>query len=189
MCRTKEEIAQRALALLVVAVYSECLLGNQMSVEAANDYVKNIIEKFGITKEFFSPKEYEYLQNPNPEEKEKVGFSWQYENLFVCEWALGLMELDFPDHICDVAGCVKRILEFDNFDDFLIGCNRRTDAELLDADDLLYCLDWSCVDNRIHNLPTVSGLDGGVVMERHKTLDWLVGPDDGIEWDEVIPST
>lgn len=188
-CRTKEEIVKRALALLVVSIYSECLLGHNMSVEEANHYVKDIIEKYGITEDFFSPKEYEYLQNQNPEENEKVGFSWQYENLFICEWALGLMEMDFPDHICDVAGCVNKIMEFDSFEAIINGCNVRTDTELLDADDLIYCLDWSCVDNRIHNLPTVAGLDGGVVMERHKTLDWLVGADDRAEWDEVVTNT
>lgn len=48
---------------------------------------------------------------------------------------------DFPDHICDVADCVKNIVEFDNYDAFLNECSRRSDAELFDADDLIFCMD------------------------------------------------
>ena len=58
--------------------------------------------------------------------------------------------------------------------------------ELLCAADLTYRLDWACVDARIHGLPAPGGMDGGVVMERHKALNWLVCGDD---WAEVDIST
>ena len=52
----------------------------------------------------FSPKEWKYLHDEEPKESEKISYSWQYENLHVMEWALGLIEgpLDFPDHFWSI---------------------------------------------------------------------------------------
>ena len=49
-----------------------------------------------------------------PKESEKISYSWQYENLHVMEWALGLIEgpLDFPDHFCDVAEAARILTSF-----------------------------------------------------------------------------
>ena len=37
--------------------------------------------------------------------------------------------------------------------------------ELLDACDMIFCLDWACTDTRMQDLPTPAGMDGGVVFE------------------------
>ena len=63
---------------------------------------------------------------------------------------------------------------------------RAAAEELLSAADLIYRLDWACVDARVHGLPAPAGMDGGVVMERHKALNWLIT---GGEWDHVNVST
>ena len=213
-CRTPEEIAKRAIALMVVSLYSEALLGENMSVNEAWDFVSEFIERFDA-KEFFSPEEWEYLHNPNSTEQERVGYSWQYENLFVCEWALGLkepvdkkqglaglfskknkaenaekrIELGFPDCICDVPLTVRLLKNYQSIAEILEHANPRSSEELLDACDLIFCLDWACVETRIHGLPAPAGMDGGVVMERHKTLNWLVGAYERADWDDVETNT
>lgn len=188
-CRTPEEIAERAIALMIVSLYSECRLGEKMDYQEAYDFVKDIIESFDA-EEFLSPAEKEYLSNPESTEQEQVSFSWQYENLFVMEWALGLVdELDFPDHICDVPLTVRLLNDCSTIADILKKSNPKSKSELLDECDLIFCLDWSCVDTRIHRLPAPAGMDKGVVYERHKSLNWLVGYDDRADWDDVGTDT
>ena len=112
---------------------------------------------------------------------------WQYEPLFVMLWALGYEEeLFFPDHICDVPGITQVMRERDSMEALLKGAKLRSGKELLDAADMIFRLDWACVDTRIHGLPAPAGMDSGVVMERHKALNWLVCGD---EWDKVDIST
>lgn len=40
--------------------------------------------------------------------------------------------------------------------------------------------------DHICDVPASAGMDGGVVMERHRALNWLISGD---EWDEVDLST
>lgn len=188
-CRLAEEIAKRAVALMIVSVYSECLLGENMKIKEAYEFVSSIIEKFGA-EEFFSPKEKEYLQKTDPTQEEKVTYSWQYENLFVMEWALGLIdELDFPDHICDVALSVRLLKDCGSIQEILEKSKPKSKDVLLDECDLIFCLNWACVDTRVHRLPAPAGMDSGVVVERHKSLNWLTGYDEAAEWDKVGTDT
>lgn len=65
----------------------------------------------------------------------------------------------------------------------------RSPKELLDACDMIFCLDWACTDTRMRDLPTPAGMDGGVVFERHKALNWLVGVGEKADWDHVPVDT
>ena len=186
--RSPKEIAERAAALLTVALYSECLLSENQTPDQAMDFVKGIIENMG--EGIFSPREWEYLHNPDSTEEERIGFSWQYENLHVMEWALGLtFDLGFPTHTCDVSKAVSLLKDCHSIRDILDLSHPKSKKELMDACDLIFCLDWACVDARINRLPMPGKLDGGVVMERHKSLNWLTGAQDGAEWDQVKTHT
>lgn len=191
-CRTAEEIAERAVALLIVSLYSECRLSEKMGYEEAYNFVKDIIEQYDADK-MFSPKEKAYLNNPDSTEQEQIQFCWQYENLFVMEWALGLVDgmdkLDYPDHICDVPLTVQILNECSSFEEILKKAQRKSNELLLDECDLIFCLDWACVDTRVHKLPAPAGLDSGVVVERHKALNWLIGADENADWDDVGTDT
>lgn len=187
--RTPKEIAERAIAFMAVSVYSECLLSNEMSTEKAREFVQNnIIEPFKA-ESFFSPKEKEYLENKDSKEEERIAFSWQYENLYVMEWALGFIkELPYPDKICDVALTVQILREYNSVEEILKDSQLRSADELLDAADFIYCLDWACVDARVYRLPAPAEMDEGVVMERHKSFNWLIGAERA-EWDDIDIST
>lgn len=185
--RTAEEIAGRAACLLVVALYSECLLGEKMPIEEAREFVSGIMKAFDCDK-YFSPKEKVYLNNYSPSEQEQISFSWQYENLIVMEWALGFIDkLDFPANICDVSLSVRIMKNFNSIGDILKNACMRSHDEILDENDFIFRIDWACVDARLNGL-SLSGVEAGVVQERHKALNWLVcfGDDD---WDNVDIST
>lgn len=187
--RTVEEMADRTVALLAVSLYSEGMLGEGMSPAEARAFAEeHVLSKFGGDR-VFSPKEKVYFYNDAATQQEKISFSWQYENLFVMDWALGLLDkLPFPDAICDVPLSVRVLQPFENREELLAAARPRSGEELLDACDLIFCLDWACVDARLYRLPAPAGMDGGITMERHKTLNWLVG-NDGADWDDVGTNT
>ncbi len=184
--RTAEEIAGRAAALMIVALYSECLLRDKDTIAQAREFIAPIIECFGAD-QYFSPDEKAYLENDASTQQEQIQYIWQYEPLFVMLWALGYeKELYFPDRICNASTVVGIMKEHDSIEALVADAKLRSPDELLSAADMTYRLDWACVDTRIHGLPAPAGMDSGVVMEWHKALNWLVCGD---EWDEVDTST
>ena len=187
--RTAEEVCGRAAALLIVSLYSECRVGEHMSYEKAREFVAPIIESYGAEK-FFSPDEKAYLDDPDSTEQTQIQYAWQYENLWVMEWALGLTDdLFWPTRICDVPGTVRLLKDCQTMEDLLAAAKLRPRKELLDQADLIYRLHWACVDARVMNMPAPQELEEGVVMERHRALFWLAGCDEMCPWDEVDLST
>ena len=187
--RTVEEVCGRAAALLIVSLYSECRVGDHLSYEEAREFVDPIIEGYGAEK-FFSPDEKAYLDDPNSTEQTQIQYAWQYENLWVMEWALGLTDdLFWPTRICDVPGSVRLLKDCQTMETLLAAAKLRPRRELLDQADLIYRLHWACVDARVMGMPTPQGLEEGVVMERHRALFWLAGCDDMCGWDDVDLST
>ena len=55
--------------------------------------------------------------------------------------------------------------------------------------DLTYRYDWACVDARIHHKDAPAQLDGGIVMDRHYTFNWITGANKGAAWDDIQPNT
>lgn len=187
--RTVREICGRAGALLAVSLYSECRLGEGMDYGQAREFIAPVMTQFEVDP-YLSPKEKAYLDNPDSTREEQIPWSWQYENLLVMEWALGLApELPYPGEICDVPGTVRALHDFDSLDAMEQGASPRSYGELLDAADLIYRLDWACVDARVMGMPAPGGLNAGVVVERHRALFWLAGVDSRCAWDDVDLST
>ena len=187
--RTVEEVCGRAAALLIVSLYSECRVGDHLSYEKAREFVDPIIESYGAEK-FFSPKEKEYLDDPDSTEQTQIQYAWQYENLWVMEWALGLTDdLFWPTRICDVPQSVRMMREYPSMAELAAAARPRPRKELLDQADLIYRIHWVCVDARVMNMPAPQELEEGVVMERHRALFWLAGCDGMRGWDDVDLST
>ena len=187
--RTLEEVCRRAAALLIVSLYSECRVGEHMSYEESREFVNPIIEGYGA-EGFFSPDEKAYLDDPNSTEQTQIQYAWQYENLWVMEWALGLTDdLFWPTRICDVPQSVRIMREYPSMEELTAAARLRPRKELLSQADLIYRLHWACVDARVMGMPAPQELEEGVVMERHRALFWLAGCDEMCGWDDVDLST
>ena len=187
--RTVEEVCGRAAALLIVALYSECRLSEHRSHEESRAFVAPLMESYEAER-FFSPKEKAYLDDPDSTQQTQVQFAWQYENLWVMEWALGLTDdLFWPTHICDVPAAARMMRERPTMDELLAGARLRPREELLEQADLIYRLRWACEDARVMGMSAPQGLESGVAMERHRALFWLAGVDHMCPWDEVDLST
>ncbi len=137
---------------------------------------------------YFTPKEAAFIKNPASSEKDRTQFSLRYESAWVLLWALGYVEdLRQPSTICDVAKAVTLMKERTTAQ-FLADSKLRPLSQLLDEADLIYRYDWAVVDARIKGKPAPSGLDPGVVQERHYALNWLIGYMDQ-EWDDMSTDT
>jgi hypothetical protein len=177
--RPVAEVAQRALALMIVAVKAEGL---------EDEIVQQVIEVFGIAP-FLSPQERAFIQNPNPSQQDKINFIWRYESLWTLLWALGHIDsLEFPDNICDVPKSVEIIHEAGTFEAFLAKSKLRSVAEILDQCDMAYRLNWAVVNARLRGEAAPANIESGVVYERHYALNWLRCYFDQ-EWDTVRTDT
>lgn len=187
--RTVEEVCGRAAALLAVSLYSECRLGEKMAYEEARAFIAPIVESYGA-EAYLSPGERAYLDDPDSTEQTQIQYAWQYENLWVMEWALGLTDdLFWPDRICDVPAAARMMRERPTMGELTAAAGLRSRRELLDQADVIYRLHWACVDAQVMGMPAPAGLESGVVMERHRALFWLAGCDGMCGWDDVDLST
>ena len=179
--RSVKEIAERITILTV----TNSVAFNQMSgPEAVLYLVENNIS------ELLTPKEKDFLQDPTEDKKNQE--TWKCEGIWTLMWALNIVEdLGFPNEMADLntipfekypIGNGKKPLDFINTQ-FQI----RTKAEILDANDLYYRIDWACVDARINGSATAE-VNSGVVYERHYALNWLIHHFDEA-WDDVSCDT
>lgn len=177
--RTTEQVATRALALCIVALKGEGL---------EQETIDKLIEEYDASSAF-TPNERRFIDNPEPSQHDRVQFTWRYECCRVMLWALGYVDrLERPDRICDAAAAVSILIDKGR-DGFREEAELRPQSEILDAADLIYRYHWAVVDARVKGLETPAGLDGGVVMERHYALNWLIGCYPDQEWDDISTDT
>lgn len=190
--RTKKEVVKRALGLLLISLYSESLLNPEVgnTVEEAREFIEEVSANYGIKNfnEVMTPEEYAYYIDDNSDEKTRISYSWRYENLYIMEWSLGLVEWEFPDHICDVPKVVRNLKKFESIEDMEKQCEMRSMTEILDKADLAYRLDWAAVDARVRGLTGPAHIEHGVIMEWHRAFNWLICFG-GEDWDHVDTPT
>lgn len=176
--RSPDQVAYRALALLVVAVKGEGL---------EQDIVQRVIKDYGL-QVHFTPKEQAFIATASPSQADYVQFSWRYEAAWTLLWALGFVDdLGKPTSICDVPRAVTFMKERST-EEFVEQSRLRTQRELLDKADLVYRYHWAVVSARINGRPSPAGLEPGVTLERHYALNWLVGYMNQ-DWDHVSTDT
>jgi hypothetical protein len=177
--KTKEEVAFRVAALFVVALKGE-------GIEQSE--IEEIIKDYDVVKEYLSPEEKAFIQNPSPADEDSNNFKWRYESAWTLLWALGYVDkLNKPVEVCNVPLAVN-LLKDKGIDKFVSDAKLRSYSEILDEADLIYRYDWAIVDARLKNKPAPSELAPGIVYERHYALNWLIGYMDE-EWDDITTDT
>ncbi len=183
-----EEIVKRAVAIFSCALYAECLLMENGSLDLAKSHFNEINKRYGVMN-YLSNKEKEYIEIIAPEETSSIQFSWQYERCAVLLWALELMELNDPTDICDVGKAAKVIRSCNSLEELIQKAKVKSSEELLDMQTKILYYDWACVDARIKNIEPPAGLEAGVVQEQHYALNWLIGANGTCEWDDIRTDT
>ncbi|AZK44979.1 DUF4272 domain-containing protein [Paenibacillus lentus] len=185
--KPREEIARRAVALLLVIQYA-CYILQDEGVEQSRQFVTEMLDKYGVTNAL-TENEADLLQQEEPEHQDAVNISWQYEAYWVLIWALGLVEsLEFPNQTCDCDFAIQAVSSCDSFEEFLGKTSPRRPEEILDEADRNYRLHWACVNSRIKGESAPAGMNESIVMERRRALFWLIGSE-GEEWDHISLDT
>ena len=174
--RSAREVAERLLALTIVAMKGEGM---------AADQVDEIVRQRDA-RGFFTPKELAFIENRDPSLHDRTQFSWRYEAAWVLLWALNLVDgqLGLPRDVCDVGFLVGTVRDAED----LTAAELRPMNDILNETDLIYRCHWAVVQARLDGDPSPAGLEPGVTMERHKALNWLVRYFDA-EWDDVTTDT
>ena len=95
--------------------------------------------------------------------------------------------MEFPSDLCEVEPLIKNIIECASFDEFLGKCKIRDIEEILDELDLEYRYHWAIVNKSIDESTNIGQLDGEVVYERRKALEWLFSEEN--DWNKISLDT
>lgn len=175
--RVKEDIIERAYALLIMAVKGEGL---------EQEKLEQVVQSKQITS--FSPLEQQVYQSDSLTDQERAYATWRYESLNCILWALGFIDkLSYPSEICDVPKVVQSLFH-PSREEFIANAVLRPKETILDELDKIYCMNWACVDARIKNEQVSGNINPSVVYERHYALNWLTYHQ-GADWDDVQTNT
>lgn len=192
--KTPEETLKRAVtAFFATQIAMDCLNPNSDVKESA-EFFGDMLEQFGLENEpTEDEKVFFALKDPNaqkPDEKTSSNMSWRIEMVVTLLWACGIMdELPYPDKETDYIEHARKIVACGSFDELLQSVRMRTPEQILEKADLLFRMDWACVDARLKGERPTGNLNSDVVVEQHKGINWLIGAYDAENWDTVKPHT
>ena len=176
--RGRDEVVDRAIALFAVG---------SRGAGDPRDGVDAFVRDFGAAA-FFSPDERAFFAEPHPDRSRALALSWRFESLAVMLWALGYHDaLPRPSDPLDGVPLADAVLSRGPTG-FRSGAVLRPVSEILDAADLIYRYDWAVTEARVQGDAPPAGLSSDVVMERHQSLNWLIGYN-GEAWDDVSNDT
>lgn len=105
-------------------------------------------------------------------------------------WSIqALKDLPALDDQVDSEAIIAVVPEFgESPESFINGAALRPEAEIDKACEAMYQAHWEARDASIHGRKMPPGVDIGIVQERHRALNWLIGYDN-LPWDKVTTDT
>lgn len=182
--RTKEEICKRALATYAVGIYSALKLHNADDFEKVEYSMIGLENKYSITP-FYSSVERAYRNTKNLIKEFPLKFIWNFEASAVLFWALGLIDELNPVNSQFKPEVLSKLLSnYNGFKDVLDASKLRSDEELFQLQDLCLRYRFAC---NIASSKSEFDIDviPGVIIQRYKTLNWVVTTLYGDEWDKI----
>lgn len=193
--KSAEEILRRAVAAFLASqIAADLAAGNDVQESAR--FFTGLLVRFGLQNDLTTAEQrlfaYYDPEAPHTVSKEEAAdLSWRMEMCMPLFWACGLLtdELPYPDRPSDIGALVRVISAAEDFDVLRILAKPRSEEEILDRADLLFRMDWACVDAQLKQEKPGGWLYYDVVMEQHKGLNWIIGAVDAEDWDNVKPHT
>ncbi len=184
---SKEDLIHRLACVFTASACADaCTYSPDSAAEDVENFRNMFEEKFNISK-YVSAYEGRYISDPLNHAKYHNTHIWRYECCSIMMWALGLVDIDLPTDCCDPAEICKLMFNTD-FDDLCAKANMRSKEEILDRLDLVYRLNWACVDAQIKH-QQVEVVNPSVVYFWHYALNWMAGVDGNRNWDAIQPNT
>ena len=180
--RSGDEVAARCIILCCVVAHSE---DPSLSFEGWLK-AEQLWEKV-------SPKEKQFLLNNTPSEREVKNASWRSEALLTLLWSLGrVSEMPSPVQTESFAEMLEMVPGPDEGTaKFLSTARVRPLDEIISAYEVVYDQHWRARHTQMNGTEPLTGLERGVVYERHYALNWLrrYGIFEEQEWDEITTDT
>ncbi len=175
--RTPEDIARRLLCIAICAVKAE---------QDDKTLIDHLIATYQVHNDL-TDEEKTFIQESPSSDRKRAKFSWRYECAHVLQWALGIESDLLPAHkTCDAATVVGHIKD-KTIQELSDQAQPQSTASILNAADLYYRLHWAAIELRLKNKKHPA-IDGGVVVERHYALNWLIRYQNA-DWDSVPTDT
>ena len=192
--KSPEQALKRAVTALFAAQIAMDCLNEGADIRESAAFFGEMLRRFGLSDEptpdekvFFALSD---KSSPNPTANTAGNMAWRIEMAVPLLWALGIVkELGYPDKASEYIAEAREIVSCKNFDELMTLVNMRGASKILDKADLLFRMDWACVDARIKGVDPSGNLNPDVVVEQHKGLNWLIGAFDAEDWDNVKPHT
>jgi len=194
--QSPQDVARRTLVLWAVELRAE-----GVPQQEALDLIQQLDLWDSV-----SPEEKLYLEDESPDPDQSRKLVWRLESIWVLLWALGYIEqLPWPSGMCDVPKLVEIIQPHEANREFITAATLRSEAEILDAQDLIMRIHWAIRDSYLHRggmipvdldwssdaemVSVGASAAVGVVEQRHYVLNWLVNFLDPEDWDHVDTPT
>jgi hypothetical protein len=141
--------------------------------------LKASLEQFGLY-EHASTREHDLLSKSQHTQQDRVNATWLTECVQSLAWCMGLVDLDpFRKYDDDLATHFPP--PFTDPRGFIADAVLRPTEEIYQQADLHYRLHWAARNARL--VRTRSTVDEGLISERRKALDWVIGVE--ADWDEI----
>jgi len=182
--RTPTEVAERVLGVIASVGKVYFSEKNQIWIE------ENNIEQY------LSPEEAEFINNPEPNDDDRVNFSWKIEALVPLLWSLkGLDEIPAFNEQFNIWSDELVLKAIRNTRDFLADAELKDDEILTQMESFLYHQHWRVrdrdmgfnIDQPSEDDIDINELNSGIVYERRYGMSWVVGY--GETWDDVPTDT
>jgi len=179
--RSVADVHRRLVALW--AVVGKALLGTESRF--ATYIVEHQMESW------LSDVERKFILDEQPSKRDGIHFSWQLEALFFVAWCAGLIE---ADEVPTQESNVQSILDLfpqdgEDPDRLQAAIAIRSKSDILDHADLLYRLHWAVRNARLTGSSGPSAVNGGVVQEWHRAVNWMIRYNKEDDWDQVGTDT
>jgi hypothetical protein len=177
--RTAEEIAVRALALSSVIACAKGASRGQHIRWLKSEHLWHQL----------SPKEKAFLTKPATDQQ-RINMTWRLEGLLVLFWSIGKVDsLPTLAEQCDTGPLAKAtVFPPGSTLAFVKSARLRPLEEIEDQREKMYQAHWQIRDAELNERPCPTGIDSGVVVERHHAFNWIVGYM-GQSWDNVTTDT
>ncbi len=182
--KTREEIAKRVITSLITIQVAYEIWDGCEDLEDCRAFFREQLKIYDVADCLTKLETQFFTDMPAPQKV--LNMIWRYEGCWVLLWALGMVKsLDFPRQICDCVAAIGLVTAHDSFASFCKEIQMRSADEVLDEADLIYRYHWACVDARINGRPMPGGMNEEVVVERHMALNWLIGDEWALDWDDI----
>lgn len=194
--RTQEEMLRRGVCAFLAAQIAIDVVNGRNGRESA-EFFRDILERFGLADEL-TPDEHRLFALADGADGSDLpetfanAMAWRIEMCMPLFRACGMLRdgMAYPDHPSDPMPVIVCIRGCEDYEALKKACGTPADkTQRMSGADLIYRMDWACVDARLNGRQAPGGLNYDVVVEQHKGFLWMIGAYDAENWDTVKPHT